>query len=170
MNAAEELFDVVNEQDEVIHQAPRSEVHRMGWKHRAVHIMVQDPLGRVYLQKRSALKDCHPGTWDTSCSGHVDAGETYDIAAIRELEEELGIRVPEAPKACFKIPACPETGSEFTWVYQLNWSGPIKADPLEIEEGDWFHPQVIHGWTQRRPRDFAPAFLAVWSGWYPGRF
>ena len=74
---AEEIFDVVNERDEVVDQKPRAEVHRLGLLHRAVHILVFNSAGQVFLQKRSMSKDTHPGTWDSSTSGHVDSGEDY---------------------------------------------------------------------------------------------
>ncbi|MCS7338324.1 MAG: NUDIX domain-containing protein, partial [Verrucomicrobiae bacterium] len=88
---ASEFFDVVNAADEVIGRQPRAEVHRLGLLHRAVHVLVFNSRGQVYLQKRAHTKDRQPGLWDSSASGHVDAGEDYDTAALRELREELGI-------------------------------------------------------------------------------
>ena len=75
---SEEIFDVVNEQDQVVGQKPRSEVHRLGLLHRAAHILVFNCRGEVFLQKRSLTKDRQPGLWDSSASGHVDSGESYD--------------------------------------------------------------------------------------------
>src|SRR3984957_10973987 len=121
MNAtmSEEIFDVVNDRDEVIGQRARREVHRLGLKHRAVHVLVFNRRGEVFLQKRSMIKDTFPGTWDSSASGHVDTGEDYDACAVRELGEELGLVIAAAPARLFKIPACAETGEEFCWVYRL---------------------------------------------------
>src|SRR5688500_2847599 len=93
---ADEWFDVVNERDEVIGRGLRREVHARGLWHRAVHVLVFDAAGRVFLQKRSMLKDLSAGLWDSSCSGHLDSGEDYDVAAVRELAEEIGIDVSEA--------------------------------------------------------------------------
>ena len=87
----EEIFDVVNERDEVIGQATRQEVHRLGLLHRAVHVLVFNSSGQVFLQKRSLKKDRQPGVWDSSASGHVDRGEDYDACAARELREEIGL-------------------------------------------------------------------------------
>jgi len=87
-----ELFDVVDEQDRVVRQEARAEVHRLRLLHRAVHILVFNARGEVYLQRRSAKKDTYPNRWTTSCVGHVDAGEDYDTAAVRELAEELGLK------------------------------------------------------------------------------
>ena len=72
---SEEIFDVVNERNEVIGREPRSVVHRTGLKHRAVHILVFNARGELFLQKRSMAKDCFPGAWDSSASGHLDCGD-----------------------------------------------------------------------------------------------
>ena len=81
---SEEIFDVVNERDEVIAQQTRSEVHRLGLKHRAIHLLVFNSKGELFLQKRSFKKDCFPNTWDSSASGHLDSGEDYDTCILRE--------------------------------------------------------------------------------------
>jgi isopentenyl-diphosphate Delta-isomerase len=87
-----ELFDVVDEHDRVLRQERRVEVHRQRLLHRAVHVLVFNSRSEVYLQRRSATKDTYPNRWTTSCSGHVDAGEDYDTAVVRELAEELGMK------------------------------------------------------------------------------
>src|SRR5476651_2121401 len=113
--SATEIFDVVDELDRVIGQAPRVEVHARKLRHRAVHILLFNPQGELYLQKRSATKDSFPLCYDSSASGHVDTGEDYAACAVRELREELGITGgPLQP--LFKLDASPETGQEFVWV------------------------------------------------------
>lgn len=159
----EEIFDVVNEQDEVIDRKPRGEVHRLGLLHRAVHILVFNSRGEVFLQKRSMKKDRHPGVWDSSASGHVDSGEHYDATAVRELREEIGLRLTEPPRALFKLAACPETDQEFVWVYRCEAEGPFQLHPEEIDGGDWFMPAEITRQITERPQDFAPAFVYVWK-------
>ena len=91
----DELFDVVDAHDRVTGQMSRREVHARGLRHRAVHILVVNRAGQVFLQKRSMAKDLFPGTWDSSAAGHVGAGEDYDGTALRELEEEIGLKLPE---------------------------------------------------------------------------
>jgi isopentenyldiphosphate isomerase len=164
---SEEIFDIVNERDEVIGQSPRRIVHRDGLRHRAVHILVFDAVGQVFLQKRSMTKDTHPGVWDSSSSGHVDTGEDYDACAIRELREEIGLVITAPPKRLFKIDSCPETGEEFVWVYRLESNGPFVLHPEEIERGDWFAPDQLNKWLVERPQDFAPAFVFIWKKFHP---
>src|SRR6478672_13109465 len=100
---SEEVFDVVDEQDQVIGRERRSEVHRLNLRHRAVHVLVFNSQGEVFLQKRSMSKDTFPGAWDSSASGHLDCGEDYDACAIRELREEIGLRLERCPPRLFKI-------------------------------------------------------------------
>src|SRR4051812_29126058 len=135
---SEEIFDVVNEVDEVVDKRPRSEVHRLGLMHRAVHVLVFNARGEVFLQKRSMTKDRQPGLWDSSSSGHLDTGEAYDDCAIREVREELGLRLDSAPLRLFKLPASVETDQEHVWIYRCTAEGPFTLHPEEIDTGGWF--------------------------------
>ena len=161
----DEIFDVVNERDEVIGRAPRREVHRTGLKHRAVHVLVFNSRGELFLQKRSMKKDTFPGAWDSSASGHLDTGEDYDACALREVREELGVSLPTTPARLFKIDACHETGQEFVWVYQARHQGPFHLHPEEIESGGWFAPDKVSRWMDEQPGEFASALLLIWRQW-----
>jgi isopentenyl-diphosphate delta-isomerase type 1 len=160
---SEEVFDVVNERDEVIGRETRREVHRTGLRHRAVHVLVFNSRGEVFLQKRSMSKDSSPGLWDSSASGHLDCGEDYDACVIRELREEIGLEVNACPQRVFKVNACHETGQEFVWLYLCTNEGPFTLHPEEIERGDWFTPERVAAWVEERPQDFAPAFVLLWK-------
>jgi len=159
---SEEIFDVCNERDEVIGQNTRAEVHRLGLRHRAVHVLVFNSRGEVFLQKRSMTKDTFPGVWDSSASGHLDAGEDYDACAVREMREELGIVAERPPERLFKIKACHETGQEHVWVYKYQCNGPFCLHPEEIERGEWFSIERITQWLRDRPEDFASALIYLW--------
>jgi isopentenyldiphosphate isomerase len=167
----EEIFDVVNERDEVIDARPRAEVHARGLWHRAVHVLVFNSRGEVFLQKRSMLKDTAKGKWDSSSSGHVDSGEDYDACAVRELREEIGLDLENLTQGrkgaklekLFKIDARQETGWEFCWVYRCENEGPFQLHPDEIETGDWFAPEFVTKWVSEKPQDFASAFRLIWE-------
>ncbi|HEX2861911.1 MAG TPA: NUDIX domain-containing protein [Lacunisphaera sp.] len=160
---ADELFDVVDGQDRVVRQAPRGEVHAQRWLHRAVHVLVFNRAGEVFLQKRSLAKDMSPGLWDSSCSGHLDAGEDYDVAAWRELQEEIGLKLPAPPPRWLRVEACEETGQEFVWVYRVESEGPFVLCPAEIERGEWVAPMELHRRIASRPQDYCPAFKLIWQ-------
>ena len=159
----EEIFDVVNQRDEVVGQAPRREVHRTGLKHRAVHVLVFNARGEVFLQKRSMTKDTFPGAWDSSASGHLDTKEEYDACALREVREELGVVLTTVPRRQLRIEACRETGQEFVWVYECRHEGPFVLHPEEIERGGWFSPDAVTQWMAEKPGEFASALLLIWK-------
>jgi len=160
---AEEIFDVVNERDEVIGRAPRREVHARGLLHRAVHVLVFNARSDVFLQKRSLKKDRQPGVWDSSSSGHVDSGEAYDQTAVRELREEIGLVMTAPPQRLFKIDACAETDAEFVWVYRCQSEGPFTLHPDEIDQGAWFAPEFVSQWINEKPQEFATSFMLLWT-------
>lgn len=159
---AEESFDVVDENDRVVGRRTRSDVHRLKLLHRSVHVLVFNRSGQVFLQKRSTTKDEHPGVWDASISGHVDAGETYDACAVREACEELGLILESAPQRLFKINACIDTGYEFTWVYRVEAEGPFTLHTEEIERGGWFAVAQVDAWVATRPEELAPPLCMIW--------
>ena len=93
-----ELFDVVDDDDRVLGRMRRDDVHRWQLRHRAAHVLVVNSRGEIFVQRRSRLKECAPGLWDTSVAGHVQSGESYAACAVRELAEEIGL--PPATPLC----------------------------------------------------------------------
>lgn len=166
---SEEIFDVVNERDEVIGQRTRVDVHRLGLMHRAVHVLVFNKSGQVFLQKRSMSKDRQPGLWDSSASGHLETGETYDVSAVRELQEEIGLKVVRPPRRLFKLAASPETDQEHVWVYRCEAEGPFEINQNEIEKGGWFSAEEVTRWLAERPHEFASALAVIWPKVKGGR-
>ena len=160
---SEEWFDVVDEQNRVIGQAPRSEVHRLKLRHRAVHILVFNQRGELFLQQRALWKDDFPGVWDSSSSGHVSAGDDMDGTALREVAEELGVELTQPPRRIFELDATASTGWEFCGVYRADHEGPFVLQPSEIRGGGWFTIGAISEWVARRPEDFASAFRVIWQ-------
>lgn len=70
---------------------PRTEIHRLGKYHRAVHLYLFNSKSELLLQKRSANVDHYPGLFSISVLGHINAGEYSSTTVRREIEEELGI-------------------------------------------------------------------------------
>lgn len=162
----DEIFDVVDGDDRVIGQAKRREVHEKGLTHRAVHVFIFNRNGDLYLQKRSHLKDMNPGVWDSSVSGHLDSGEEYEEAALREIREEAGIRVTgsEGLEEAMILEACEETGWEHVRMFKLRHKGAVDFPASEIEAMLAFPLGEIREWLERVPEDFSPAFRKLFAG------
>jgi 16S rRNA (adenine1518-N6/adenine1519-N6)-dimethyltransferase len=165
--AAAERFLVVDENDQPLGDAPRGEVHGNNLRHRAVHLFIFNRQGELFLQKRSAWKDRHPLLWDSSAAGHVEAGEDYDQTAARELEEELGVKTKLT--RVVKLPCSERTGWEFIWLYRGEHDGPFILARSEVQHGEFFPVEIVSGWVEARPDDFAPGFLDCWAAYLVGR-
>lgn len=157
-----ELFDVVDAEDRVIGQATRGDVHARGLMHRAVHVLVFNKRRDCLLQKRSMWKDRHPGVWDSSAAGHLDAGENYESAARRELKEELGIE-DAALVYAGSLPPSEETGWEHIALYLAGHTGSVRFPAAEIEAVIPFPAELLERWIERRPKDFASSFISCWK-------
>lgn len=93
----EEYFDVLDENGNFTGEKRlRNDVHSEGLWHKAVHIWIVNDKGNLILQKRSHEKVTNPDMWTTSTSGHLSAGDTPITGAIRELSEEIGLKVNES--------------------------------------------------------------------------
>ena len=156
-----EIFDVVDIEDRVIGRASRLEVHEKGLLHRAVHMMVFNSSGELFIQKRVMTKDENPGLLDTSSAGHVSSGEDYFSAAHRELEEELGIK--SDLKFFTKISACLETSWEHLEVYYCKTDQQIIIDESEISEGRYWSVEELHEALKGSPDEFTSSFKVIWK-------
>lgn len=160
---SEEIFDVVDEHDRVVAQAPRSVVHAQKLLHRAVHVFVFNSRGQLLLQKRSTHKDEYPLCYTSSASGHLGAGESYEAAAPRELEEELGLSAPLEWLA--KFPAGPRTSQEHTVLYRAVTDAAPRIDRHEIDAVSFHSPAEIAAMIANRPDEFSPCFVTLFE-WY----
>ena len=130
----DEMLTQVTDGDEVLGPVLRSLVHgNPSLIHRSVHILVVSPEGRLLLQKRSMRKDTQPGKWDTSVGGHVGFGQSYEEAARREAEEELGLR-PEMLSFLYPSRIRNAVESENIHTFLHISSGPFRPEPDEIDE------------------------------------
>src|SRR5262245_39455024 len=92
MSSADEIVTIVDDHNEVVGSATRREVRAGRLPHRSTYILVFNSSGDLFVQKRTLTKDIYPGYYDPVAGGVVLAGESYEAGAVRELEEELGIR------------------------------------------------------------------------------
>ncbi|MER6418933.1 NUDIX domain-containing protein [Streptomyces sp. NPDC001137] len=144
---ADEILDIVDENDQVVGQSPRGEAYAKGLRHRCVFIQARDAEGRLFVHRRTPTKLVFPSLYDMWVGGVVGAGESYDDAALREAEEELGVSGLPSPRFLFKF--LYDDGAGQTWwsaVYEVRCELPVSP---QVEEVAW-HAFLPEAEVQRR--------------------
>lgn len=128
----EEMFPLVDEEGNITGAASRGECHN-GSKllHPVVHLHVFNSRGELYLQRRPLWKDIQPGKWDTAVGGHVDLGESVEMALRREVREELGM-TEFTPETLTHYVFESATERELVFVHRTTYDGPVTpSDELD---------------------------------------
>ena len=143
-----EIFDIVDEKDNVIGRATRGEVHKnKNLIHRSIGVFIFNKQGELFMQKRSNTKDTDPGKWTISCSGHVNSGDNYETTAKRELKEELGVNLSIVYKSKFICVAPKET--EMCTLFNAFSEGPFQLLEEEISEGKFVTQNELRSLLKR---------------------
>jgi len=159
-SAQEEWVDWVDAQNQVLMAVPRSRMRREVLCHRATYIFIEDRQGHLYVQRRTQLKDYCPGMLDACCGGVVQTGEAYLPSALRELEEEMGIRdVPLQAWGTFYS----EHEHNKVWgaLYSCRYEGELQLQASEVEYVLRMSPEQI----QAQQHEFMPDSLVAFSEW-----
>jgi len=140
MDNYQEKLDIVNEDDNIIGQDTRENIHQHGLLHREIHVIVYNDKGEILFQKRAKDKDICGGLLDVSVGGHVDLGEDYEEAAIKELEEETGISVDrkclvflEKKRSNYSEQNTGRINNTYRSIYSYKYNGDVKD--LKVEKG-----------------------------------
>ncbi len=143
MDNKKELLPVVDENGNVIGSISRGEAHD-GSKvlHPVVHLHVFNDSGSLYLQKRPDWKDIQPGKWDTATGGHIDLGESVEIALKREVKEELGIE-GFTPVSLGHYVFKSKIEKELVYVHKTIYNGEIKPNKEELNGGRFWSKNEI---------------------------
>ncbi|MBW1298371.1 NUDIX hydrolase [Aquimarina litoralis] len=137
----DELIDIVTEEGFFTGDTRmKSEAHRLGLYHNSVHIWLYDQRGNILIQKRAHNKDTYPNLWDVSVAGHIGAGESPKNAALREVQEEIGLCL-QASNLEFigkylakKEPSVNIIDNEFHYIYIAILTKPIADLKVQKEE------------------------------------
>jgi isopentenyl-diphosphate delta-isomerase len=124
------MRDVVNEDDEVVGQADKAEIEAKGLICRVAFILLLSKDGRLLLQQRKATKRFYPLYWSGAAAGHLISGESYEVAAHRELFEELGIETDLHFLGRFLS----TEDREMVGVLAGYHDGPVSVEEMEVEQ------------------------------------
>ena len=139
---SQEMFPIVDEQGNIIDAATRGECHDGSKRlHPVVHLHVFNSRGELYLQKRPGWKDIQPGKWDTAVGGHIDLGESTELALKREAKEELGITDFE-PELLTTYVFESSREKELVFAYKTTYDGNISPSD-ELDGGRFFSLEEI---------------------------
>ncbi|HEX7963316.1 MAG TPA: NUDIX domain-containing protein [Candidatus Saccharimonadales bacterium] len=163
-------IQIVDEHDNPVGSATKAEAWDKGLIHRVVRVMVENDKGELLLQHRTPTKDIYPSCWDNSCAGHVDAGEDYDAAVKREVEEELGW--PGLP-----LKHIGDYRSSLVWqghkfnrfvrVYAAHSNElPTKREAGKIDGFKWMAPADVRRFIQEHPDQVTDGLREVIEKFY----
>lgn len=162
-DVGDELVGLYDEAGRAVGSAPRSRVRAQNLRHAATSIVVRDPFGRIYLHRRTPTKDVYPGLLDLAAGGVLRAGEDPAGGAVREVEEELGVRgVPLEP--CGTVDYADDHTRYRAFRYTVTWDGPIRWQPEEVSWGEWVTVDDLVRRLEHEPGTIVPDSAQVWDG------
>jgi isopentenyldiphosphate isomerase len=149
---------IVNENDEIIGCKDRKDRNPDDII-RIVIVWITDENGNILLQQRSLKMKVAPGMWGPAVSGHVEEEEDYDFSALRELEEEIGLKDIKLVKLK-KIFGSTNTGKRFAQIYsaQINSNSTLVPQDSEVEQLKWFSKEELLEFFKKEPEKF-PALM-----------
>lgn len=139
-NSDDELLDLVDENDQIIGTVWKREAHQNPKLiHREISVTLFNNQGEVLLQQRSLQKKNNPGSWQTSCAGHVKSGETPLQAAEREVREEIMRSPVELTFFQKRYKQHENKEARFFYVYYgfIDKDTDLTPHPLEVAQLKW---------------------------------
>jgi isopentenyldiphosphate isomerase len=149
---------IVNDQDEIIGAAEKTDARRQGLIHRTARALLHDGRGNILLQRRGPGAADAPGRWDFSAAGHVDQDEDYDVAMRREMKEELGLS-GVAVRPLFKFYSDRMNGAERLRRFNTVFLGQVDPQAVhpnleELDGVEWFPAGKAAAMIHDAPDDF----------------
>nr|POR04267.1 NUDIX hydrolase [Cobetia sp. MM1IDA2H-1] len=136
----DEIIQLVDARNRPCGTAPRRQMRRYRYWHRATYAFVLNASGELCIQKRTMSKEVFPGYFDLASGGVVGAGEAVHVAARRELEEEIGAR-GVALRHCFDFCYRDATNHVYGSAYLARYDGPLTLQAEEVADAFWVTPQ-----------------------------
>lgn len=167
---ADEVLDIVNDEDNVIGREKRSAIHRLGCQHRGVHVFLFTADGKMLVQKRSADRASSPSLLDCSVSEHVLAGEEYLKAALRGMREELGLEGIQLERLTKFRMKYGWNDNEISELFQgMVDPGQVRFDPGEIEAISYLSMDELKKMVQNENQKFCCWFIELLNLYWNGK-
>lgn len=145
VDSSEEMLDLVDENDQVIGSLSRKEIYAQGLRNfRVVNAFIKNSEGKLWMPIRTASKKLYPSTLDFSVAGHVESGETYEEALLKESREEVNLDLNIIPytEIAYLDPKKHLVGA-FQKVYEIKSDIAPDYNPEDFSSYEWLSPEEI---------------------------
>lgn len=137
-----EIVDIIDEEGKVIGTGERADVEKKVLRHRTAAVVIFNSKGEIFVHKRAEGLSKYPGMHDVKFAGWLTAGETFEEAAFRELEEESGIEAIHL-QFLFEYNFDSEDNRFVSQVFAGVYDGEMKLDKSEISWGKFMEYSKI---------------------------
>jgi isopentenyl-diphosphate Delta-isomerase len=171
-----QMVVLVDENDKETGQMDKMEAHRKGVLHRAISVFVFNKNGEMLLQQRAAGKYHGALLWSNTCCSHPLPEESPGDAAVRRLNEEMGITIPLQFMFSFLYKANVENGlieHELDHVFAGYFDGDIQPDPSEVASYQFKSIDDIQRELKSHPEKYTQWFRIIFEDvnrWYRERY
>ena len=145
-DSPEEILDIVDENDLVIDTKTRQEVYEEDFRSsiRVVNAFIKNSSGQLWVPRRAASKKLYPNTIDFSIAGHVESGDTYEKAFVKETREEVGLSLTADDYQEIGY-FSPHRDGVAVWmkVYEIYSDEAPELNPREFSDFEWLTPEEI---------------------------
>ena len=160
----EEFVVLVDPSDTVLGLMEKQQAHVNGLLHRAFSVFLFNKNGEMLLQKRASSKYHSPNQWTNAVCSHPRENETYHDAAIRRLQEELGIETQLTEKFHFIYKA--DVGGNL-WEHELDhvfvgqYEGQFNLNTEEVSEVRYITLENLNEEVKNQPENFTEWFKII---------
>ena len=131
-----ELVTIVNEDNEAIDTKTRAEMRAGNLIHRCSYVLILNKSGEIYTQKRVDFKETYPSFYDPAPGGVVGV-ESYEENALREIEEEMGVRNPGEFKKILDFYYSDSITRVFGRLFSCVYEGPFVLQETEVASAEF---------------------------------
>ena len=157
---------LVDEQDNELGIMEKMQAHREGKLHRAISVFIFNSENKLLLQKRAEDKYHSPSLWTNTCCSHPYPDESPETAAVRRLEEEMGLECKLEPVFNFTYRAEFEnhlTEHEFDHVFFGTTDAVPRPNPLEVSDWKYEDMEQIEKQLKKNPLHFTVWFMLIFE-------
>lgn len=162
------LYQIVDDQDNVIGAKPRNEIDFKNDYFRTSGLWLTNSQGQIFVTQRQLTKDKDPGKWGPASSGTLEVGETYESNAYKEAAEEIGltgVTFTQGPKMKFENPR----KSFCRWfIATCDWpQEQFNLQPTEVEQVTWIDKEEFIEDVRSNPNKYLPTMPLIIQALYP---